>query len=252
MMNGSTSVINIMLITYLWVLGFCIGMICTIPVLGMYHLVRLTFKNHIADRFAYYFTRFWARSIISTSGSKVTVIDIVNLATEKNICYISNHQSLFDIPVLMGWLGRPVGFIAKKELEKIPVLNGWIKAIHSAFIDRSSARKAIDSLNQAAEEIKLGHAIVIFPEGSRSKNGQINEFKTGSLRLAFNSNAIIQPITIIGTRMIFEANRKIRSSKLIIKIHPPIYPKDDIYMDKQLLINKIHSDIRQSYQKLSQ
>jgi 1-acyl-sn-glycerol-3-phosphate acyltransferase len=236
-----------MLGSYFWILGFCLGMICTIPILGLYHLIKLLLGNLGADRFAYLFTRLWAKSIILTTRSSVTVHGSENLVYGKNVCFISNHQSFFDIPLLMGWLNRPVGFVAKHELKKVPVLSGWIKAIHSAFMDRTNARKAIDSINLAADAIRQGHAIVIFPEGTRSITGQIGEFKTGSLKLAFNSNAIIQPITIIGTRLIYETTKKISKTEINLYIHPAIKPEDDIYRDKLLLINQIHHNICSAY-----
>jgi len=239
--------ISSFIITLLWIVGFCLGMLATIPVLLIYHLIKLFPGNHNADRFAYLFTRFWARSIITTTGSHVTVFGIENITTAPNVCFICNHQSLFDIPLLMGWLNRPVGFIAKHELRKIPVLSDWIKAIHSAFIDRSNARKAIDSIKQASDAIRKGYAIVIFPEGTRSKSGEIGDFKTGSLKLAFNANAIIQPITISGTRKIFEESRKIHKAKLTIYIHKSISPEEEITSDKQALINRIHSDISMGF-----
>lgn len=240
-----------MLKTIFWILGFILGMMCTIPVLLVYHILNLISGNKTADKFAYIFTRFWAKSIILTTGSKIIVIGKENLAQERNVCFISNHQGLFDIPALMGWLERPIGFIAKRELKRIPVLSGWIKAIHSAFIDRSNARKAIDSINQASNSIKQGHAIVIFPEGSRNKTDQVDDFKTGSLRLAFNSSAVIQPITIYGTRKLFETDTRIRKSEILIQVHKAIYPSDDVYKDKNELINRIHSEIADGYNDLS-
>jgi 1-acyl-sn-glycerol-3-phosphate acyltransferase len=218
-------------------------MLLTIPFLSFYYLVKVFVGNEKADTYAFFFTKIWAKSIILSTGAKVENIGWQNLEDAKNICFIANHQSFFDIPLLMGWLKRPVGFIAKKELKKIPILNGWITAIHSAFLDRSNPRKAIKSINLGIENIKSGHALAIFPEGTRSKDGQIAEFKTGSLKLAIGSNAVIQPITIKGTRQIYEETKHIQRSKVALIIHKPIYPNDDIYKDKYLLVKTLHDII---------
>jgi len=229
-----------MIVTIVWALGFCIGMLLTVPILLLCYLVRFIFGNRIGDKYTYIFTRFWGRSIILTTGSTVSIIGLENIPQEANVCFVSNHQSFFDIPLLMGWLNRPIGFIAKKELKKIPVLNGWITAIHSAFIDRSNPRKAIESINKGSDSIRNGHPIAIFPEGTRSKTGLIAEFKTGSLKLATNAKAIIQPITISGTFNIYEAKKRIHKSKITLQIHSPINPKDEIYKDKIMLTNHLH------------
>ncbi len=233
--------------TCLWSIGFVLGMMCTIPILCIYYIVKMLFGVIRADKFAYYFTRFWAKSIIITTGSSVIVKGLDALTNKNNVCFICNHQSLFDIPVLMGWLTIPVGFVAKQELKKIPVLSTWITAIHSVFLDRSNSRNAINSINKAAETIRNGHAIVIFPEGTRSQTGQIGDFKLGSLRLAINANAVIQPIALIGTRNIFEINKRINRSEIVLQILKPIKPSDEIYQDKQLMVNQIHSDIVNAY-----
>ena len=232
-----------MFITVCWSFGFILGMLATVPVLWVYHVIRLISGNRLADKFAFCFTRFWARSIIITTGSKVTIVGSENFSTDSNVCFISNHQGFFDIPLLMGWVGRPVGFIAKQELKRIPVLSGWIKAIHSAFLDRSNARKALDSIKAGVTSIKNGHAIIIFPEGSRSVDCSLSEFKVGSLKLATNAEATIQPITINKTRNIFELKRRIRKSCITLIVHEPITQSHPLYHDRDKLAQKLYDTI---------
>jgi 1-acyl-sn-glycerol-3-phosphate acyltransferase len=239
-----------MLNTLVYAFLFCTGMVFTALPLGMYHLIRITLPRKTADSFGYFVTRIWARCTIRGTRSTVTVSGWENLTNQHNVCFISNHQGLMDIPLIMGWLDRAVGFVAKKELQKVPVLSGWMRAIHSVFLDRSNARKAVESINTAAETIRQGHAIVIFPEGTRSKTGKIGEFKTGSLKLAFNAEAIIQPLSISGTRNIYEKNKRIRKSQIFVHIHPAIYPEEEIYQDKQRLIAFLQENISQVYNQL--
>lgn len=202
-----------------------------------------------ADRFAYFFTRWWARAVIHTTGSKVSVIGYDKLSKDTRICFVCNHQSFFDIPLLMGWIGRPIGFVAKQELQKIPVLSGWIKAIHSVFLDRKNTRSAILSINKGISVISAGNAIAFFPEGTRSKSGVIAPFKVGSIKLALSSLATIQPITICNTRDIFEAKKQIHSSNIRLVIHEAISPETDIYQDKNSLIEQLYNTINNSYEE---
>lgn len=240
-----------MLFTYIWGLGFLFGMLVIAPFLWIYYIIKYILGNRIANKYSHLFTTIWGKAMILTTGSKVRVLGLENIAKVERICFVSNHQSLFDIPLLLGWLDRQPGFIAKKELKKFPILNGWIKAIHSAYIDRSNPRSAIDSINKGIDTIKSGHALVIFPEGTRSKDGKIAEFKAGSLRLATKSNAVIQPVTIIGTRHMYEAQKHIKKSYLTLVIHKPIYPENEIYGNKSLLLQKLKQIISMDDNKLS-
>jgi 1-acyl-sn-glycerol-3-phosphate acyltransferase len=225
-----------MIVTIMWFIFFSIGMLLTVPFLWTYYIIRIFRAPKTADKLSYTVTKLWARTIILSTGSKVTVKGLENLTHEQKVCYIANHQSYFDVPLLMGWLQRPVGFIAKKELKMVPILSGWITAIHSAFLDRANARKAIDSINKGIDNINSGHALVIFPEGTRSKNGEIGEFKPGSLKLATSASAVIQPLTIRKTREIYEAGKRIKSSNVVLIIHKPILPLCEVYKDKSNLM----------------
>jgi 1-acyl-sn-glycerol-3-phosphate acyltransferase len=232
-----------MIVTCIWAAGFAFTMLLTVPFLFLYYLLKLLTGDKIADKYARVVTKTWARLIIVSTGSKVTVIGKENLSKTNNICFISNHQSLFDIPLLMGWLDKPLGFIAKRELKRIPVINGWIMAIHSAFIDRSNSRKAIESINRGSESIRSGHPIAIFPEGTRSRDGILTPFKTGSLKLATNAEAVIQPLSVLGTYQVYEKTGRIRSSSLTLLIHPVITSEDPDYKDKEKLILKLQQMI---------
>lgn len=179
--------------------------------------------------------QYWGLRTVLMTGSKVEVIGKENLPDDKKVCFVSNHQGMFDIPLVLGFVGRGCGFVAKKEMLKAPVLSWWMKAIPCVFIDRSSARKALASINESAEMIKKGHAMVIFPEGTRSKGGPMGEFKLGSMKLPLMAEATIVPLAINNTWKIMEETGKIRAQKVTLEIMPPIRPEDPIYKDQRAL-----------------
>ena len=124
------------------------------------------------------------------------------------LCFVSNHTSIMDIPALLS-LGVHCGFVAKEELRFVPGVNSWIMAIHSVFINRKSLKKGVKSINKAVATVKKGCPMCIFPEGSRSKTGEIQGFKHGSFRLATESGAEIVPVTIKGLRNSLEGRKKV-------------------------------------------
>lgn len=171
-----------------------------------------------------------SQKVIKRTGTKVMVKGQEKLPDEA-VLFVANHQGLFDILLLLGHLGKPVGFIAKKEIKKIPIINSWMELIHCIFIDRSDRRQSIRAINQGIGYLQEGHSLVIFPEGTRSRGRNLNEFKPGSLRLATKANVPIVPVAIDGTyHMYEEGNNRVKASSISLTIEEPIYPEQ--YKDK--------------------
>jgi 1-acyl-sn-glycerol-3-phosphate acyltransferase len=168
-------------------------------------------------------TRFWARFIIFLTGGKLELRGQENLPEERNLCFVANHQSYVDIPVVMASLPRVIGFIAKKELKHVPILSSWMKTMGCLFLDRKNPRQAITVFNQAVEELRRGKAKLIFPEGTRSKGDRMGEIHAGALKLPFRSEAIIVPLTIDGTYHLFEESKRVSNGKVVLTIHPPVH-----------------------------
>jgi 1-acyl-sn-glycerol-3-phosphate acyltransferase len=187
--------------------------------------------------------------VVLSTGSKVVVTGKENLPSSGNICFVSNHQGLFDIPVILGFLGVHTGLVAKRELFRIPVLSQWMREIPCTFIDRRNPRKAIQTFQKSAELIKKGNPMVIFPEGTRSRSDKIGNFHLGSLKLPIMAEATIVPLAIKGSWRIYEIDKRIHSATVYLKILPPIKPTDDIYKDKQKLSTYLHSQISQALEE---
>jgi 1-acyl-sn-glycerol-3-phosphate acyltransferase len=168
----------------------------------------------------------WALSLITLVGCPITVIGREYIPKKEGICFVSNHGSIFDIVLLLAYAGRPIGFIAKKELALIPMLNLWILLIGGLFIDRSSPRKAVDTINTGVKRIKAGRAMIIFPEGRRSKGLGLLPFRSGSFKLATLSEAPIVPVAITGSYDVFEKTYRVQSLPVRVVFCKPVSTSD--------------------------
>jgi len=243
MRNGSVDPKEEPLKSILWKIWFVFFMLICMICYFFLILSKLILPHKTYRKVVYSCTRFWGKTTVLSTGSKVFVQDQELLPEDNNICFISNHQGMFDIPLVLGFVGIPSGFIAKKELFKIPVLSWWMKEIPCVFIDRGSARKAMASFVTSAEVIKAGHPMVIFPEGTRSKGDQMGDFHLGSFKLPAMAGATIVPLAIKDSWKVHEIDKGIHKVDLKMRILPPIFPDDPIYQDRHELARKLHDDI---------
>jgi 1-acyl-sn-glycerol-3-phosphate acyltransferase len=143
----------------------------------------------------------WARFVLRRFDVSLRVEGAGNAPAEdgRRLVVVSNHQSQLDIPALVAALDRRIGFVAKKELASIPLLNYWMRRIGCVFIDRSDKVRAHRALEEAAKGMGA-HPLVVFPEGTRSQTGQLLPLKLGGFRLALSARARVLPVLIEGTR----------------------------------------------------
>jgi 1-acyl-sn-glycerol-3-phosphate acyltransferase len=169
---------------------------------------------------------FWSWLLIKVSGCKLTVTGQENIPRTGGLCFVSNHGSILDIVLLLFTAGRPIGFIAKKELAYIPFLNIWILLLGGLFIDRGNSRKAVATIGAGVKRIKAGGGMIIFPEGHRSKGRGLLPFHPGSFKLASQSAAPIVPVAIAGSYEVFEKERRVRALPVQITFGKPIITAD--------------------------
>ncbi|RKY47323.1 MAG: hypothetical protein DRP91_07750 [Candidatus Neomarinimicrobiota bacterium] len=144
--------------------------------------------------------RFWARAILWAGGVRVKVEGLEKLKSRGPYVIISNHESALDIMVIAGYLPLNIRFLAKKELFRIPLL-GWILFFgrHIA-VDRKNPRNSIEKINRRARRLFLKNiSVIVFPEGTRSKTGELLPFKKGGFVLAAKFHVPILAITLLGT-----------------------------------------------------
>ncbi|WP_026886518.1 lysophospholipid acyltransferase family protein [Clostridium beijerinckii] len=181
---------------------------------GVKHTFILKTKG---DEFAEEYVRktayLWSKFTLKIIGIELDVTGTENIPEEQCV-FVGNHSSILDIIILLYTVNKKMGFIAKRELLKTPILGYWLKKSKCVPLDRSNTRAAIASINEAIENIKNGSSMVIFPEGTRNKEGKVGQFKKGSLKLATKSQALIMPVSIDRASRAFEDTRKFKPTKI--------------------------------------
>ena len=168
------------------------------------------------------------RFILKVTGAHITIIGHEKVPGDTPVLYIGNHRSFFDILLTYTLCPDLTGYIAKKEMEPIPLLSTWMRYLHCLFLDRKDIKEGLKTILAAIEKVKNGISICIFPEGTRSQNCSELEmlpFHEGSFKIALKTGCPIIPIAITGSAEIFEAHfPKIRPAKVIVEYGDPIYP----------------------------
>jgi 1-acyl-sn-glycerol-3-phosphate acyltransferase len=184
--------------------------------------------------------RFWGRSILFVSRIKVSVRGLSDIDRSRSYIYMSNHQSNFDIPVLLGHLKVQFRWLAKMELFKIPIFGHAMRKAGYISIDRNKRESAFESLKNATRKIKSGVSVLIFPEGTRSRDGKIRPFKKGGFIMAIDSGAAIVPIVISGTRSIMtKGSLQINPGKVSVVVYQPIQTSDYSRETKEALMESV-------------
>ena len=147
----------------------------------------------------YRMARFWSKGLIGFSGVKVHLDSSSDLEAGQCFVFMSNHQSLYDIPALITTLPGQARFLAKRSLFKIPIFGWALKAGGFVSIDRKDRSKASESFSDAVDRLRTGASAVVFPEGTRSLDGQLLPFERGGLLLAIKSGVPIVPVGIRGS-----------------------------------------------------
>ena len=150
----------------------------------------------------------WSRGILKVTGVSLSVEGLENIPKDTACVFVGNHRSYYDIPILLTALDAPHGILAKEELEKIPLLNRWMKLLGCVFVKRDDIRASVKALNDATAIVESGRSFVIFPEGTRYKGeeGGAGEFKAGAFRIAIKTGVPVVPVAISGARDLFEGH----------------------------------------------
>lgn len=188
--------------------------------------------------------------VLFLSGVKRTVIGRENIPKGEAVLYISNHRSYFDIPVAYSSVPTLTGFIAKKEIGKIPLLNTWMRFLQCLFLDRDDIKQGLKTILKGMEQVKEGYSIFISPEGTRNHGAEMLPFKEGSFKIAEKTGCAIIPVSISNTDAAFENHSPwIGPAHVIIEFGKPIYPKDLSKEQSKFLGTYVQGIIKETLKK---
>ena len=179
--------------------------------------------------------------VIWLSGVKVTVLGEERIPQDTAVLFIGNHRSYFDIVLTYARCRELTGYIAKKEMLKIPLLSRWMKFLYCLFLDRSDIKAGLKTILEAIEQVKNGISIMIFPEGTRGKGANeldMLPFHEGSFKIATKTGCPIIPVALTNTSSIFEDHfPRVKPVHVTIEYGSPIYTKD-LSREEQKFIGK--------------
>lgn len=186
----------------------------------------------------------WAKLILMTAGVKVKIKGTENISLNCAYVLMSNHQSHFDVISLFSKIPLRIYFLAKKELMRVPVFGWAMYLMGHVTIDRGDRAEAFKSIDGAAEKVRSGTNVMVFPEGTRSPTGELLPFKKGGFVLAIKGGIPILPVGIYGSNKILpKGSLKISSGIINIAVGKPIDTKLYTLEDKERLITKVRDEI---------
>ena len=209
------------------VLFVVLFLILSIPIMFVEWIIG-KFNPGVKDRSSLAIVNWAFRVVLFLAGTKVTFIGLENVPTDTPVLYVGNHRSFFDVVITYTKVARVTGYIAKKEIEKVPLLRNWMRNLHCLFLDRKDIKAGLKTILEAIELMKCGISICIFPEGTRGKTEselELGEFHNGSFKMATKTGCPIIPLSISGSREILEAHfPKIRGTHVTVTYGKPIIP----------------------------
>lgn len=192
----------------------------------------------------YPFAKFGCRIWVRVAGGRVYVSGSEHLAPAQTYLFAANHQSNLDPPLLFAYLGHNVGCLAKKELTKFPIIKQGFPLVHVIPIDRRSREAAIESTRLGAEKLRTGHSLLVFPEGTRTLDGRLKDFKKGVFYMALESGVPIVPVVVNETRLVMrKGETKCHAHAVYLEILPPISTQGYTEENIRELIERVRQPI---------
>ena len=194
--------------------------------------------------------RSWVRWILTTCGVRVDVSGLEHLDPSRAYVVMANHQSVFDTVAIVASLPISFRFVAKRELTWIPFFGWALAAGGHVIIDRGNHESAVRSLERAAERVRGGKTVVIFPEGTRARTGELGEFKSGGFYLALAAQVPILPVSVSGSsRITPPRSLRIESGRIQVHYGEPIPTAGLGLDDRQRLKEQTRSAILAGFEQ---
>ncbi len=195
----------------------------------------------------------WAKCLLWCAGVRVEA-DLSALAPGGTYLFMANHQSHMDIPILFATLaGYDFRFLAKESLFAIPVFGPAMRRVGHVAIDRQNRRKAMESIQEAADLVSRGTGLLIFPEGTRSMDfSKLQEFKTGGMIVALKCKAMVAPVIITGSGgLLPKHGRRLAPGRVTVRVLPPFDPAASYTLkDREAFKNDLWALMDRAYQEM--
>ena len=205
---------------FTFVVGAVLMLIIGIPIIFCSMLARAIFG---IEDFVFPVGKRAVKIFVRAAGAHVRISGLENADPTQTFVFVANHQSNLDPAILFSWLNHNVGGIAKKELEKIPFFRQGFSVAHIVPIDRKNRESAIESTRRGADELRKGHSLMAFPEGTRSVDGQLKPFKKGVFYMAVEAGVPVIPVVINDTRLVMpKIGGIVIPGTVSIQILPPV------------------------------
>jgi 1-acyl-sn-glycerol-3-phosphate acyltransferase len=229
-----------------------------IPAISVYTIVlgAASIASSVFDRrghFAHGCARAWSWLILKTTGVRVAVKGLDRIVPGTTYVFVSNHQSIYDIPVIFASLPYQLRIIAKESLSRFPVLGWHLKRGGHLFVDRQNPDRA-GILRRWRQLVSEGLSLIIFAEGTRSADGHVAKFKAGSFLLAMEAGLPIVPLAVIGTRQVMPKGRlRTEPADVCLVVHDPIEPPRldaPSAHDARVLAERVHAVVAKTVETL--
>lgn len=197
-----------------------------IPAISLYTIVlgTLSLVSTLFDRTGdagHWCARAWAWLILKTTGVRVTVSGLEHLHSGRSYVLASNHQSIYDIPIIFASVPLQLRIVAKESLGRIPFMGWHLRRTGHLLVDRRNPGP--DIVQKMRRLVSESHSLIVFPEGTRSEDGSPGRFKRGSFVVAIEAQLPVVPVTVIGSRFVMQKGRlMVRPGDVRLVVHPPV------------------------------
>jgi 1-acyl-sn-glycerol-3-phosphate acyltransferase len=231
----------LLIVTIFWTILFGVAVILFSPF------------DYKKGRILGFIVKYWAKSIFKTMNINVRVIGLDKLDRNADYIFAPNHASSLDIPLILGFLPFWIVPISKIELKWIPFLGWAMQAAGHVFVDRRDHEKAMLSIAKIKNSLlKNPRSILIFPEGSRTNDGKVNQFKTGGLSIGISTKISIVPVAIEGTfESLSKHSKKFVNKLLTINIGSPVDTRKYSLDDRKDLAIIVNSEVKKLKNELN-
>lgn len=200
--------------------------------------------------------KIWSNDIMKIFGSNLKVYGREHIPKPETgpVVFIGNHQGYADIISYFAALSpsRAFGYVAKEQLEKIPIYGPWMRRVRSVFIKQNDPRSSLKIIDEGIELIEKGFSLMIFPEGTRSRGPEMGDFKRGAFKLAVKPEVPIVPVSVYGTYKMFEETGVLQGADIGVMIHPPVKTEGLSRSEEKKMCLDVEQTVRDGVKKLQE